>query len=501
MHFRFAFSLLVPALSFGAAGAGTGSGADDLASALALERTMQKVIRDLEPCVACILVSRSDAYERYGQGPSAAEPGKLGAFSPLHLELPPSLSQDEREAVRKKLDLSDPGHVPEAFGSGVVIGAKGLILTNYHVVRGATKVFVRLPGDRGGYADIHAADPRSDLAVLRLLQVKPPLKVMLRSAGGQVERGQFVLSLAHPFAAGFRDGQPSASWGIISNIRRRAPGQTREDERAKSLHQFGTLLQTDARLHLGCSGGALVNLKGEMIGLSTATAAIQGGETPGGFAVPMDAAMQRIVDVLARGEEVEYGFLGVGFDRPPRGDGVELGYVTPGSPAERDGRLQPRDVILAVNGKPVRDSDDLFLFLGSELAGTKVSIDVRRGHGRKETVAVTLGKFWVPGPRIVSSLGARPFFRGLRVDDTSVLAQQSPRRLRIPAGVLVGEVKANTPSATAQLKPGEVISHVNGRPVTSPAEFYLAVRGQTGPVELTLASFSPNAPPSKVTLN
>src|SRR6202011_3306869 len=111
------------------------------------------------------------------------------------------------------------------------------------------------------------------------------------------------------------------SWGIVSNLRHRAPATPllNEIDRAKiTLHQYGALLQTDARLSVGCSGGALINLQGELVGLTTTLAALTGGDTTGGFAVPMDAGIRRIVRVLEKGEEVEYGFLGVRFD-PQRG--------------------------------------------------------------------------------------------------------------------------------------------------------------------------------------
>ena len=196
----------------------------------------------------------------------------------------------------------------------MVDAKKGLILTNYHVVRDAVLVYVRLPGGKGGYANIHAADSRSDLAVLKVKREVTAHIVRPLSFGdaGKLQRGQFVLTLANPYAAGFRDGQPSASWGILSNIRRRVPmPHIPEEERVKSLHHYGTLLQTDARLNLGCSGGALLNLHGELIGLTTSYAAIHGGDTPGGFAVPIDASFRRILDVLMDGEEVEYGLLGV----------------------------------------------------------------------------------------------------------------------------------------------------------------------------------------------
>src|SRR5262249_52780164 len=156
----------------------------------------------------------------------------------------------------------------------------------------ATKVYVRVPvkgGSAGSYADIHAADPRSDLAVLRLIQPPERLTAVTFGDGGKVRKGDWVIALANPYAAGFRDGSPSAPWGIVSNLRRRAPGGYRETDATKTLHHYGTLIQTDARLNLGCSGGALLNLDGELIGLTTSLAALTGGEGAGGYAVPMDA--------------------------------------------------------------------------------------------------------------------------------------------------------------------------------------------------------------------
>src|SRR5262249_42894439 len=161
---------------------------------------------------------------------------------------------------------------------------------------------------------------RSDLAVLKLQERLPDLKPIKLGDGGAARKGQFILSLANPFAAGFRDGSPSASWGILSNVRRRMPGGLTEVERNRlQLQQFGNLFQLDARLNLGCSGGAVLNLDGELIGLSTAQAALSGVETPGGFALPLDAGVRRILEVLKRGEEVEYGFLGVEFDTDRQG--------------------------------------------------------------------------------------------------------------------------------------------------------------------------------------
>jgi S1-C subfamily serine protease len=498
MH-RLCLALLGTALSLSWLPAARAGGDADLHKALALQRVMHRVITQVEPSVACILVSRSDAYQSLGLAPDKEHPGQLGDFDPEILKTKPPLSKDL--LWRARLDLADPGHIPQSFGSGVVVDASGLVLTNYHVVQDATKVYVRLPGGKGSYADIHAADPRSDLAVLRLLRPKilPVVPIRLGDAD-RMERGHFVLSIANVFAAGFRDGQPSASWGILSNIRRRAVAAPRDEEQVKPLSHYGTLLQTDARLHLGCSGGALVNLQGEMIGLTTSLAAIQGGETPGGFAIPINAGMRRIIDVLKRGEEVEYGFLGINFDDRVRdGSGVAVAATIPGSPARIEGKLTDKDVIVSMNGTPLQQSDDLLVALGTQTAGSKVRLEVRRGKHVFIT-EVTLAKLYVPGKKIASSLGKRPFYRGLRVDYTSLAYQKSPQLRHVPPGVLVTEVKSNSSADRAFFKAGDVITHVGRTPVNSPQAFYEAVADAPQPVELTLYSNVPSEPPTRVFL-
>ncbi len=475
----------------GFAGAVRAQNDPDLRQSKALERTMAKIIQQNEAAVACILVSRSETYQEFGQGPDKDQPGKLGSFDVQALKFNQrflKLSAEQQKQWPKQLDFADPAFVPRAFGSGIVIDADGLILTNYHVVQEATKIFVRLPGGKSSYADIHAADPRSDLAVLKLLERSAlPLKAITLGDADKLQRGHFVLTLSNPFAAGFRDGQPSASWGILSNIRRRAFPHLKEEERVKPFQYYGTLLQTDARIHLGCSGGAMLNLAGELVGLITSVAAIQGGETPGGFAIPVHAGMRRIIEVLKRGEEVDYGFLGIDFDkRNGNGKlGVKLTLVGKGSPAFVDGKLIEGDVLLEVDGQPIHEPDDIFVALGMHLAGSKVMLRVLHKN-QERIVDVTLAKLYVPGKKIASSTGNRPYFRGLRVDYSSLVVQQSPRWFHIPEGVFLCDVQPNTSADRAKLKSGDVITHVNGLKVTTPAAFYQAVAGARGPLELTL---------------
>ena len=468
------------------------------ADLLALQNRIQKTIERAEPSIACILVSRSDEYKRFNAAPPDEDSGKLGRFDGSPYARPFGFNNGDKEAEAKRrlikttLDLSDPDVVPESFGSGVVIDAdNALVLTMAHVIHDATKIYVRLPGGQGSWADVHAADPRSDLAVLRLLDPPVGLKALKRGDGSHLRKGQFVLCLANPFAAGFRDGSPSASWGIVSNLQRRVSGVTSEMERPgvkPTLHHYGTLVQTDVRLALGCSGGALLNLDGELIGVTTAQAALAGSEAPGGYAVPLDGPMKRIIEVLSRGEEVEYGFLGVGFDngdgRRGRGDGVVLMRVEEGSPAARAGLLSG-DRITAVNDNPIRDNDDLYLQIGLCLAGSEAMVETTDPNGRSRTVKVTMAKSFTPGKTIASH---RPAPRGgMRVDYPSILGQRLGL-LRIPEGVAIREVVPGGAADKARLKEDNVITHVNGRAVTTPAEFYEAMTKAVGPVELTVSN-------------
>jgi serine protease Do len=461
------------------------------ADVLALQEAVHQSIERAEPSIACILVSRSEKYRAHSLI-RPEEPGKLGRFDLRNARMGVAFTDPEYQALAN-LDLSNPNIVPESYGSGVVLDDKeGLVLTLAHVVRKAAKIYVRLPGNRGSWADIHAADPRSDLAVLRLLDPVPNLKALKLGDGSKLRKGDFLLSLSNPFAAGFRDGSPSASWGIVSNLRRRSTGLLSEmdhsDRSRLPLHCFGTLLQTDTRLNLGCSGGALLNLQGELIGLTSALAGIGGGETPGGFAMPLDGGLRRIIDMLRRGEEVEYGFLGV-YLRPP--EKVPDGYaqiegVLPGGPAQRGGLhggVSDRggDFILSINGTPVHSNDELFLVVGMHLAGSTVRVEAAgKPDGPRRICTVKLAKYAVDGPIIASK---RPSARsGLRVDWTSTRAQLWRN---IPEGVVIREVAPNSAADKARLQPDMVITRVNNRQVTEPAEFYAEMAKAKGPVELT----------------
>jgi S1-C subfamily serine protease len=449
------------------------------------------------PSVVCILVSRSDGYKQLGAGPgAAAPPGRLGGFDGARLRKEAQDRHDRtREALVNRLDLANPQHIPESFGSGIVIGEAGLILTPYHVVRDATKVYVRLPGardDSGSYADIHAADPRSDLAVLKLLTPPPGgLKALPLGRGEDARRGQFVLALTNSFAAGFRDDGPGADYGMISKLSCRQEGPAAADvpdgDRGRKLYNYqGSLIQTTARLNAACSGGALLNLKGELIGITSSLAEVSGSDAPGGFAVPMNVAMRRIVARLKEGKEVEYGFLGVTFPQVPDRDGVRIGGVTPGSPAEQ-ARLPVGQYLVKIDGQPIKTNDDLFLAIGAALAGSTIRLELAaNSNGPTREFRVELAKYYVPGPFIASE--RPPAVGGLRVDYASTIIKSSEAQRPIPRGVVVREVLRNSPAERANVQVDRVITRVNGRPVATPAAYYEEVRRGTGPLELTFSN-------------
>ena len=469
------------------------------AEVAALQQYLRQIGEAAEPSIACVLVSRSDAYENtFHQGPSAAGDGRLGDFRP-----PPTtrfVSAAQRELIRR-LDLAHPETVPEGYGSGVVIDDRGLVLTNFHVIEGGvTKVYVRLPGaGRGSYADILAGDPRADLAVLKMLNPPADLKAIPLGDAGKVRKLDGVVALANPFAAGFRDGSPSASVGVISNLRRRVPGPPEERVRSRQrLSEYPTLLQTDARLHLGSSGGALLNLDGELIGLTTALAAVTGTELAGGYAIPMDANTRKMVETLKRGEEIEYGFLGVTVNPEERGTGrgVMIQEAAPGLPAARAG-LQSRDVVIAINGNPVREQDDLFLNISAAQAGSEVEIEVERA-GRKRTFKARLAKSPAVAKPIVSNQ-PKPV-HGLRVDYASTLTIDA----NPPEGVLVTELEPGSPAEKklkADLDRGAqlIVTAVNGEPVPTPADFYRLAGGKRL-VTLDLVEVGGSAARKKVSL-
>jgi S1-C subfamily serine protease len=387
---------------------------------------------------------------------------------------------------------TDPDFLPNEYGTGVVVDRHGLILTAYHVLGEDSEYYVTT-SDRKIYKAVpKAADPRSDLAVLAI-EANDLTPISLGDAE-KIRKGQIVIVLGNPFAIA-RDGQVSASWGIVSNLARKAPAAPSESDLTgkPTLHHFGTLIQTDAKLNLGTSGGSLVDLNGDMIGLTVSWAAASGFESAAGYAIPIDATFRRVLETLKQGREVEYGFLGV----PPTNlqpqeildgkHGIRVTQSVPGTPAAKAG-VKVGDVITAVNDEPVYDADGFVLSVGKQPAEATVKLAVLRGD-RPKTIEAKLSKYPVRGKKIVTQADSP--WRGLRVEYPTAVVDEQGRGmagLSFPEhGVTVVEVAENSPASAAGLRVGMILATVNRTAINSPKDFYTAVEKLAGPVSVRIA--------------
>jgi S1-C subfamily serine protease len=229
------------------------------------------------------------------------------------------------------------------------------------------------------------------------------------------------------------------------------------------------------------SGGAVVNLRGELVGITTTGGNVEGFDAMAGYAVPMDALGRHVVDALIEGREAEYGFLGIRLDeRAPN----LVGGVDPGTPAA-DGDLVVGDLIKSVNGRPVNEETGLSLALSTAPVGEPVRLEVDR-DGKLLEKTVFLSKYPISGEVIATTKPAS--WRGVRVDFTSVLAGSTFNTDVLQAMargcVSVVEVQPGSPAEAAGLRRGQVITRVGDKSVRSPGEFAEVVGTLKGPVEL-----------------
>jgi S1-C subfamily serine protease len=263
----------------------------------------------------------------------------------------------------------------QGLGSGVVYDKRGLILTNAHVVQGATKLTVRLQDGSTLDGQVLGADTQADVAVVRV-QADEPLPVA-RLAQDKPKVGQMAIAIGSPFGL-----QESVTAGIISAVSRPVGGE--------SGGITIEMIQTDAPINPGNSGGALANRKGEVTGINSSIYS-QSGENNGiGFAIPISTA-KAIADKIVNGEPLDHAYLGVATRPPTDGQsGAVVANVTAGSPAAKAG-LQSGDLVIAVDGDAVKDPQDLSARIVSHSPGDSVSLDVRHRDGSTTTVTVQLG--------------------------------------------------------------------------------------------------------------
>lgn len=400
--------------------------------------------------------------------------------------------------------LDDPNFVPQFYGSGLILSEDGFIVTCAHVLENPRENDYYVWSQNRAYraelvgrqGKVYASDPFSDLAVLKVeTKGLVPARFSKKPA---LRKGQFVLALGNPNAVA-ADGEASASWGIISNLTRMAPEERNplSAEEARTLHQYGTLIQTDAKLGTGSSGGALVNLKGEVIGLTTSLSAGAGFERAAGYAIAIDPLFHRVTEALKKGRLPEYGFLGIqpddlSPDEKQRLSGARVSMVFPGWPGDAAG-LEEDDIITQVGPAPISGRKDLFRELSVVPPGKSVQLSVlRAGVFGQRTVQLTakMSKKYVvssPGGYAINEPAA---WRGMTVEYTTAL---SPTRSRLGSifderqpSVSALKVAPGSAAWNAGVRPGNAIVAIENQAVATPDEFRNLAESLDGPVSLTL---------------
>jgi len=363
-------------------------------------------------------------------------------------------------------------------GSGIIIRADGYILTNGHVVEDAQSIQVRLRDGRTFPAKVRGIDPQSDLAVIRIEATRLPVAVLADSTKTRV--GEFAIAIGAPF-----DLDYSVTFGHVS-----AKGRSNVLQGYGAAAMDQDFIQTDALMNPGNSGGPLVNINGEVMGINTMIRGLHSGI---GFAIPSSMAKEVSDQLIAEGKFTR-AWLGVGIralrDDPDlrqtlRGvdEGVVIKQIVTGGPADKSD-LERDDIITAVDGKTVATPQQLRGMIRTKKVGQLVTLDVFRsdltGHGKLIQVKVKPAE-WVEPAATVASVGRSPSAEspvaglGVTVHPlTRELAKQFGADL--VEGVVVMAVEKGTPAARKGIKPGDIITSVNQQAVASPKQFRDALK-------------------------
>jgi len=347
------------------------------------------------------------------------------------------------------------------MGSGVIVSPEGYIITNNHVVDGASELTVTLPDKREFKAKIVGTDPKTDLAVVKINASNLPYVRWGDSSKLQV--GEYVLAVGNPFGL-----NSTVTLGIVSALGRGHMGIT----------QYEDFIQTDAAINPGNSGGALVNTAGELVGINTAIVSQTGGYQGVGFAVPANMAKPVYESLVATGKVVR-GYLGVAIQELTQdlaksfglkqAKGALVSSVAEDSPAERAG-IKQGDVIVAYQGKPIEDPAVLQREVTRTPVGTKAMLKVIR-DGREQEVAVTIGEQSETAKVASADSSMENVLAGVEVQSLDL---QTARELGLRGkaqGVVVVNVEPDSLADRAGLAQGDVIKEINRQPIKSVRDY------------------------------
>ena len=439
-----------------------------------------QIAKSVTPAVVTIEVSAREQARRtpFGQNPFRDFFG-----------IPDEDQQQDEEGTPRRRTLPNPNGqqtpqgkgrlVPNGVGSGVIVTGDGYILTNNHVVEGAEKVEVFLNDRRQLTAKVIGTDPASDVAVIKIEGSNFPTVALGDSDASQV--GDLVLAVGNPLGVG-----QTVTMGIISAKGRSTGGSGRSGRIQDAPYE--DFIQTDAAINRGNSGGALVNLRGELIGIpSQILAGGSGGSIGIGFAIPAKMA-RNVMDQLIKGGKVRRGKLGVIVTGVQPEIAKEFGYsgtngafvqdTEKGQPADKAG-VKAGDIITEVNGKRITDSSELRNMVSQTAPGTPVKVKIWR-EGSERDLTINLAEVEAAPkekddePVTAATKGSGPL-AGVSVD---TLSPEKIRQFRLPegtaGGVLVTDVDPNSDAANSGIRPGLIIIEVAKQPVTNVAEFNAA---------------------------
>jgi Do/DeqQ family serine protease len=371
------------------------------------------------------------------------------------------------------------GPTARSLGSGVIVDASGLVVTNYHVIEGMTDVRVALADRREFDAGIVLRDQRSDLVVLRLTGGEN-FPVMELGNSDALEIGDFVLAIGNPFGVG-----QTVTQGIVSALARTQVG----------ISDYGFFIQTDAAINPGNSGGALVDMRAKLVGINSAIFSQTGSSIGIGFAIPVNMVKIVIAAAKGGGQAVRRPWLGaslqavsreiadlLGLDRP---SGALVADLSIGGPAAEAG-LRRGDLITAIDGQSVDDPEGLGYRMATKPLGGAASLALIR-NGKQSTASVKL----IPAPEIpardpIKLTDSSPF-SGMTVINLSPAVLEELSLHGVSEGVVVGDVEDGSRAAMVNFQKGDVIMSINDRAIGTTRELEAAVSGHRNYWKLTIA--------------
>ena len=365
-------------------------------------------------------------------------------------------------------ELLDPRRRPsrpaQTMGSGFVISSDGFILTNHHVVADADEIQVQF-ADRSEYtAEIIGSDRRSDLALLKIDATNlPSLKLFDEE---KVMVGSWVIAIGSPFNLDY-----SVAAGIVSALGRSLPTEQGEN--------YVPFIQTDVAINRGNSGGPLLNLEGEVVGINSQIYSPTGGSVGLSFSIPSNIAIN-VVEQLKKAGKVSRGFLGVTIADVTKEDakdyglpgpmGAEVSRVTRGSAADKGGIVK-EDIIVSIDGNPILRSGDLPHIVGLITPGTRIDVEVYR-KGKKRTLSVEVGS--LDADDDIRLAGNNSYDRlGLVVEEIGI---DQARENRIRSGLVIVSVEPNSPAEEAGLKVMDIIAEIGYQRIEDIRQYEYLIR-------------------------